>query len=220
MESHHHFAVQRTPGKRFRKGFATLLISSAIVSTSTIALFYEATTLEKGVVAPRRMAPRTIATDIHSHGNMNRMPAQIQQKRSRTSVHARGEMVSPESSPDPKKKEGQHMNSFLTNAITNSAEAFMDVLAGAKQCSNSQQCRRLHAFDDRVGPECCSFGVVNMCCFGSDDDDDFRGGFGRPLPPELQLEPALIPIPVHNPEQGYPRAGGGYGGGSFGGHPY
>mmetsp|Transcript_13721 Transcript_13721/g.27771 ORF Transcript_13721/g.27771 Transcript_13721/m.27771 type:complete len:230 (+) Transcript_13721:88-777(+) len=229
MESYHHFDVQTIPAKRTRSKVLVLFLSSVFVSTSFLAAFRSSKTLDAGL--PSRTSVRTTATTFPGHRGLDRISSKIQPKIRKESitgerqvvVQARGETVSPESSPDPKKKENEKMNSFLTNAITNSAEAFRDALAGAKQCSNSQQCRRLHAFDDRVGPECCSFGVVNMCCFASDDDDDFRGGFGRPLPPELQLEPALIPIPVHNPEQqGYPRGGGGYGGGGggYGGYPY
>eukprot|EP00466_Bigelowiella_natans_P016582 jgi/Bigna1/72368/fgenesh1_pg.19_\ len=102
----------------------------------------------------------------------------------------------------------------ISQSINNVADNTADFFAGLspKTCSSSMDCRREHAFDNRVGYECCSYGVVNMCCFPpEDDDDDWKGGWGRPLVPELQLVP--IPIRKHNPDV--------YGGpGHHGGYPY
>eukprot|EP00954_Amorphochlora_amoebiformis_P006328 494734-Amorphochlora_amoeboformis.AAC.3 len=87
-------------------------------------------------------------------------------------------------------------------------DSVTDVLAGMtpKTCSTSRDCRREHAFDQRVGYECCSYGVVNLCCFPNDDDDSWGGGFGRPLLPEYQLMP--IPLRADPTPDQYP---GGYG---------
>eukprot|EP00465_Bigelowiella_longifila_P014990 CAMPEP_0185266100 /NCGR_PEP_ID=MMETSP1359-20130426/29939_1 /TAXON_ID=552665 /ORGANISM="Bigelowiella longifila, Strain CCMP242" /LENGTH=269 /DNA_ID=CAMNT_0027855747 /DNA_START=65 /DNA_END=874 /DNA_ORIENTATION=+ len=103
----------------------------------------------------------------------------------------------------------------ISQSINNVADNTADFFAGLspKMCSTSMDCRREHAFDDRVGYECCSYGVVNMCCFPpDDDDDDWKGGWGRPLVPELQLVP--IPIRKQNLD--------GYGGAGqhHGGYPY
>eukprot|EP00467_Chlorarachnion_reptans_P000080 CAMPEP_0114518570 /NCGR_PEP_ID=MMETSP0109-20121206/18515_1 /TAXON_ID=29199 /ORGANISM="Chlorarachnion reptans, Strain CCCM449" /LENGTH=342 /DNA_ID=CAMNT_0001699201 /DNA_START=46 /DNA_END=1071 /DNA_ORIENTATION=+ len=88
--------------------------------------------------------------------------------------------------------------SKLQQGAANLFDDVVDVLAGMspKTCSTSLDCRREHAFDERVGYECCSYGIVNLCCFPP-DDDDYGGGFGQPLIPELQMVP--IPIRKENP---------------------
>mmetsp|Transcript_16692 Transcript_16692/g.25107 ORF Transcript_16692/g.25107 Transcript_16692/m.25107 type:complete len:228 (-) Transcript_16692:6-689(-) len=93
------------------------------------------------------------------------------------------------------------LNTRMETAAEQMGEGFSDFLAGMspRVCSTSMDCRREHALDERVGYECCSYGPINMCCFPRDDDDDWHGGFGRPLLPEYQLVP--IPIPV-DPQPG------------------
>jgi len=126
-----------------------------------------------------------------------------------------------ESEHQGRMKTGAAPLASITKSVENIADNVVDFFAGLspKTCSSTRDCLREHAFDERVGYECCSFGVVNMCCFPPDDDDQ-GGGFGRPLVPELEAQ--LIPIPVRNDPVPEPFRGpqGGYGGGGgYGGYP-